>query len=47
MRPDANCCDNARMWSFFGSLGTKLVHGRDFGTPAEARAVIVEDLEVF
>jgi putative transposase len=43
----ANCWDNAPMESFFGSLKKELVHGADFATRAEARAAIVEYIEVF
>jgi transposase InsO family protein len=43
----ADCWDNAPMESFFASLKKELVHGADFATRAEARAAIVEYLEVF
>jgi putative transposase len=43
----ADCWDNAPMESFFASLTTELVHGADFATRAEARAAIVEYIEVF
>ena len=43
----ANCWDNAPMESFFASLKKELVHGADFATRAEARAAIVEYIEVF
>ena len=43
----ANCWDNAPMESFFASLKKELVHGADFTTRAEARAAIVEYIEVF
>ena len=43
----ANCWDNAPMESFFASLKKELVHDADFAKRAEARAVIVEYIEVF
>jgi putative transposase len=43
----ANCWDNAPMESFFASLKKELVFGADFATRAEARAAIVEYIEVF
>src|SRR5262249_6306038 len=43
----ADCWDNAPMESFFASLKKALVHGTDFATRAEARAAIVEEIEVF
>ena len=43
----ADCWDNAPMESFFASLKKELVHDADFGTRAEARAAIVEYIEVF
>jgi putative transposase len=43
----ADCWDNAPMESFFASLKKELVHGADFTTRQEARAAIVEYLEVF
>jgi transposase InsO family protein len=39
--------DNAPMESFFASLKKGLVHGADFATRAEARAAVVEYIEVF
>jgi transposase InsO family protein len=39
--------DNAPMESFFASLKKELVHDADFATRAEARAAIVEYIEVF
>jgi transposase InsO family protein len=42
-----DCWDNAPMESFFASLKKELVHGADFATKAEARAAIVEYIEVF
>ena len=38
---------NAPLESFFASLKKELVHGADFATRAEARAAIVEYIEVF
>jgi transposase InsO family protein len=43
----ADCWDNAPMESFFASLKKELVHGAAFATRAEARAAIVEYIEVF
>jgi transposase InsO family protein len=43
----ADCWDNAPMASCFASLKTELVPGADFATRAEARAAIVEYIEVF
>jgi putative transposase len=43
----ADCWDNAPMESFFASLKKELVHGANFATRAEARAAIVEYIEVF
>jgi transposase InsO family protein len=42
-----NCWDNAPMESFFASLKKELVHDADFATRAEARAAIIEYIEVF
>ena len=42
-----DCWDNAPMESFFASLKKELVHGADFATRAEARAAVVEYIEVF
>ena len=43
----ADCWDNAPMESFCASLKKELVQGADFATRAEARAAIVEYIEVF
>jgi putative transposase len=43
----ADCWDNAPMESFFASLKKELVHDADFATRAEARAALVEYIEVF
>jgi putative transposase len=43
----ADCWDNAPMESFFASLKKELVHGADFAARAEARAALVEYIEVF
>jgi putative transposase len=43
----ADCWDNAPMESFFASLKKELVHGADFATRAQARAAVVESIEVF
>jgi putative transposase len=42
-----DCWDNAPMESFFASLKKELVHDADFATRAEARAAVVEYIEVF
>jgi putative transposase len=47
MSRHADCWDNAPMESFFASLKKELVHDADFGTRAQARAAIVEYIEVF
>jgi putative transposase len=47
MSRKADCWDNAPMESFFASLKKELVHDADFATRAEARAALVEYLEVF
>jgi transposase InsO family protein len=43
----ADCWDNAPMESFFASLKKELVHGANFATRIEARAAIMEYIEVF
>jgi transposase InsO family protein len=43
----ADCWDNAPMESFFASLKKELVHDAHFATRAEARAALVEYIEVF
>jgi transposase InsO family protein len=43
----ADCWDNAPLESFYASLKKELVPGADFATRAEARAAIVEYIEVF
>ena len=47
MSRKADCWDNAPMESFFASLKKELVHDADFATKAEARAALVEYIEVF
>lgn len=47
MSRKADCWDNAPMESFFASLKKELVHDADFALHAEARAAIVEYIEVF
>jgi putative transposase len=42
-----DCWDNAPMESFFASLKKELVHDADFATRAQARAALVEYIEVF
>ena len=41
------CWDNAPMESFFASLKKELVHHEDYQTRAEARASIIEYIEMF
>ncbi|MCA1819061.1 MAG: IS3 family transposase [Halobacteriales archaeon] len=43
----ADCWDNAPMASFVASLKKELVHGADFAGRAQARAAIVESIEIF
>ena len=43
----AQCWDNAPMESFFASLKKELVHHEDYQTRAQARANIVEYIEMF
>src|SRR5205085_2067188 len=43
----ADCWDNAPRESFLASLKKESVHGADFATRAQARAAIVEYIEVF
>jgi putative transposase len=43
----ANCWDNAPMESFFASLKKELTHHEDYRTRDEARASIVEYIEMF
>ncbi len=43
----ADCWDNAPMESFYASLKKELVHDADFATRAQARAALVEYIEVF
>ena len=43
----ADCWDNAPMESFFASLKKELVHDAHFATRVQARAAIVEYIEVF
>jgi transposase InsO family protein len=47
MSRQANCWDNAPMESFFASLKKELTHHEDYRTRAEARASIVEYIEMF
>jgi putative transposase len=47
MSRKADCWDNAPMESFFASLKKELVHDADFATRAQARAAVVEYIEVF
>jgi putative transposase len=47
MSRKADCWDNAPMESFFASLKKELVHGADFASRAQARAAVVEYIEVF
>ena len=41
------CWDNAPMESFFASLKKELVHHEDYATRAQAKASIVEYIEMF
>ena len=43
----ANCCDNAHMESFWGTLKTELLAGKTFATRAQARLAIFEYIETF
>ena len=47
MSDKGQCWDNAPMESFFASLKKELVHHEDYTSRAEARASIVEYIEVF
>lgn len=47
MSRKGNCWDNAVAESFFGSLKKELVHSRNYKTREEARADIVEYIEMF
>ena len=47
MSRSANCWDNAPMESLFASLKKEQVHDADFATREQARAAIVEYIEVF
>ena len=47
MSRKGDCWDNAPVESFFASLKKELIHGVDFATRAEARAVVFEYIEVF
>jgi putative transposase len=47
MSRKADCWDNAPMESFFASLKKELIHDANFATRAEARAAVVEYIEVF
>lgn len=42
-----DCWDNAPMESFFASLKKELIHDADFANRAQARAEIVEYIEIF
>ena len=47
MSRKGECLDNAPMESFLASLKKELVHRRRFKTRAEAKAAILEYIEVF
>jgi transposase InsO family protein len=47
MSGKGDCCDNALMESFFGTLKTEGVDGQSFASRAQTRQVIFEYLEVF
>ena len=42
-----NCWDNAVAESFFATLKTELVHGRNYATRQEAQSEVFEYIEVF
>ncbi|MEL6218309.1 MAG: IS3 family transposase [Pseudomonadota bacterium] len=47
MSRKGNCLDNAPMESFFGALKTEMVHRTRFRTRREARAALLEYIEIF
>jgi putative transposase len=47
MSHKGNCCDNASMESFFGTIKQEMIHHRKYRTRREAMAEIREYLEVF
>jgi len=47
MSRKGNCCDNAPMESFFGTLKTDSLHHYRFATRGQARQVVFEYIEVF
>ncbi len=47
MSRKGDCWDNAPMESFFHTLKTELIHHRNYQTRAQARAEIIEWIEMF
>jgi len=47
MSRKGNCWDNAMMESFFGSVKTEWVYGKDYQTRDEAKKDLFNDIEVF
>lgn len=47
MSRKGDCWDNAPMESFFHTLKTELIHHRNYQTRAQARAEIIERIEMF
>jgi len=47
MSRKGNCWDNAMMESFFGSLKTEWVYGKDYQTRAEAKQELFKYIEMF
>ena len=47
MSRKGNCCDNAPMESFFGTLKTELVYHEDYKSRSEARLSIFDYIEAF
>ena len=42
-----NCCDNAKMESFWATLKTELIDGRVYATRAEAKSALFSYIEIF
>jgi hypothetical protein len=47
MSRTGNCCDNAPMKSFFGTLKTELIHHRQYATRAEVKPTFLNILRCF
>lgn len=47
MSRKGNCWDNAVAESFFATLKTELIHGRDWNSRIELRAAVFEYIEIF